>query len=1026
MKQSQSYSSHQNQRNLKNNIYIENMAEDQEYLSSNNINGENDFETGREEEIQYYIGDNPDENALEYKLNDSNKNNLYTNSYPNFNMEKNQLYYCTYQGNNKNEIITNNIIQNEDRKSNINKNEIIKKEENIYNDINNLGDVYQKNYIQRGNYENKNDYKIQGMNMKIENNYLKKSLKEDSKNNIINEKVNMNLMNEKETNKNFVDIIKNKINNKAFYKSKINENDVRDIIEKEDEKEKNLEMNEEANFLKDSLNESNTIPQNKYMENEKLVQRGKINSHTNSAKIHINSNANNDYRTVSSEKISIENYNDSNLHLLNPNNNLDNDSDINDYINDNVGKKEITKLKYKYYKSMNNLSEYNINETNNNYEYNNNDIDKDIDIDINDNVERRNHQSDLVQDIINRYKYPVTYNFNTFPERKNSENSNKRNNPVNKISAVYQKYNKQKNKKYINISNSNNIITHSLKNKKTNKNGVDTYVSSKSFNCIKQSNTNELSDININNKINNSYNYSNNNILGNSSIKKKNIYHNNLSSKSKNDSYPQSYNVNIDSLSNPEFNSTFHFNSDLNTLISYDNRNQYYMSAKEEVAYPTYLFNLDDDENYANKVKPITFNDLNMMENENEKINKLFFYGQEINLYLKQLQLKYNILKHEFNQLLNIKKKDFNKESNNINIIYGINQYQKDQFKDFLLKENNILKYENKNYEDLLIPLVKYINDINDLFNTNKIEFFKIKEIIKDFNHNNANKTKNQINNFVSMLNECKEEIITKVNNYSSKDNMPNNVYQEVDYLNQRNEEIIESDYESINCVREQDIINDNQNIVNYNNMEQSEKNIKNNDINSIIANTNNTDDNEESYKLNLLNKNCHNDNNSCSSNNHLIQNINKNINSNINSKSNYDYSNNENNNKKYKKIKRNNNEMENNMHYKKIRNKTGQNRNNKKSKYTINSLKKRSGDFSTLTYKSNKGKNFFIKKEKVNRRNKTEYLNDYTSENSSENKYRFNYYGNRNRNLNCKACNVGINNSLKGYSPLIYTHNNN
>ena len=1022
MKQNKSYSSHQNQKNLKKNIYIENMAEDNEYISSN-TNRENEFKGGREEEIQYYTGDYPEENALGYKINHSNQNNLYTNSYPNFNLEQNQINYCTYQGN-----IANNLNQIEDRKNNIHQNEIFNEEENIYND--NLGEVYQKNIIQKVNYEKKNDFKIQGMNMKIENNYLKKSIKEDRKNDIINEKMkekrNTYLLNEKEKNKNFVDIIKNKINNKLFYKPKNNENVGNQIIEKEVEKEKEIEMNENDNYLKDSLNESNDVAQNKYMENEKLVLKGKINSHTNSAKIYLNNNAHNDYKTVSSEKISFENYNDSNLHYFNPTNNLDNDSNINDNIIDNVGKKEITKLKYKYYKNMNNLNEYNMNDINNNYEYNNNDLDMDIDNNI--YSKRVHHQSDIVQDIINRYKFPVTYNFNTLPARKNSEKSNKRNIPVNKISAVYQKYNKQKNKKYINMSNSNNLITHSLKNKKTNKNGVNTYVSSKSVNCIKQTNSNDLSDININNKINNSYNYSNNNnIVGNSSIKKTNIYHKNLSSKSKKDSYTSSDNINMGNINNPELNNAFQYNSNFNTLISFDNKNNYFMNRKEEVIYPKYSFNLDDDENYVNKVKPITFNDLNMMENENEKINKLFFYGQEINLYLKQLQLKYNILKHEFNQLLNIKKKDFNKDSNNINIIYENNQYQKDQFKDFLLKENNTLKNEIKNYEDIIIPLIKYINDINDLFNTNKIEFLKIKEIIKDHNHNQSNKTNNQFKNFVNILNDSKNEITRKVNNYTLfQDNKLNNVYQDIDYLKKK-KEIIENDYQNKKNIKEQNFNIDNQNISNYNNEQTSEKIIKNNDINSIIANTNNTDENEESYKINFVSKNGYNDNNnSCSSNKYLIQNINNNR----NIKSNYDSSINENNSLKSKKINGYNNEKVNNIHYKKIRNKTSLNKNNnKKNKHTINSLKKRSGDFSTLTYKFNKEKNYNFKKENINRRNKTDYLNDflndYKSENRSEIKYKFNYYGNRNRNLNCKACNIGINNSLKGFSPLIYTHNN-
>jgi hypothetical protein len=308
------------------------------------------------------------------------------------------------------------------------------------------------------------------------------------------------------------------------------------------------------------------------------------------------------------------------------------------------------------------------------------------------------------------------------------------------------------------------------------------------------------------------------------------------------------------------------------------------------------------------------------------------------------------------------------------------------------------------------------------LFNTNKIEFLKIKEIIKDNNHNQANKTNNQFKNFINILNDSKNEITRKVNNYTLfQDNKLNNVYQDIDYL-KRKKEIIENDYQNKKNIREQNVIIDNQNISNYNNEQTSEKIIKNNDINSIIANTNNTDENEESYKINFVSKNGYNDNNnSCSSNKYLIQNINNNR----NLQSNYDSSINENNSLKSKKINGYNNEKVNNIHYKKIRNKIRQNRNSQNNKPTINSLKKRSGDFSTLTYKYSKGKNYFFKKENVNRRNKTDYLNDYISENSSEIKYKFNYYGNRNRNLNCKACNIGNNNSLKGYSPLIYTHNN-
>ena len=94
-------------------------------------------------------------------------------------------------------------------------------------------------------------------------------------------------------------------------------------------------------------------------------------------------------------------------------------------------------------------------------------------------------------------------------------------------------------------------------------------------------------------------------------------------------------------------------------------------------------------------------NTLNSLANNNKVLNNA----------LKKLQEKYNKLKEEYLKLLRVQ------ESAKDNT----------KFKDLLMKDNDDLKRENKNYEKMIEPLVDYVNDVNS--SLGKGELVRFKEI---------------------------------------------------------------------------------------------------------------------------------------------------------------------------------------------------------------------------------------------------------------------------------------------------------
>ena len=979
---------------LRNNAYIKKNYQSQDKIYLNNIEKEDEIEKEKENINEIYIDKNSNN---EQKYNDLyiNNNDLCTNSYQNYYILPKQIEYNNFQEKNEKE---NNII-NIEKKNNYYNNEGIFKGRKIENN--------EEKELQIDN-ENKDSYKIQEINIKLNNKYLNNNTHK-------NNKINIENIKDRNCFEKFQKNIINKINNK-IYKYKFNKlikkNNGNIFINKyfnkntketNKENEKEFEVNNNKDLMKNNLKEEN----NKYIENEKNINKDKIINRASPLNFYLNNyKGNNIYKVNTSEKILNKNFNNKNLK------NFNNYTKLENYIYNNIGKKAITKLKYKYYKNLNNSQEHKMNEMNETkpktkFKISDNDRIKSFDL-----YERRKNQKDIVQEIMNKYKYPVIYKFDTQSERNFSENnvnskfilSNENNNYQKYINL--KKFN-NKNKTFTKLNNNTiNLTLNSLRSKDFNNyyNSINNSNYNRVFkpNNLSNKNRNKNYKISLSYNVNdNSDNLSYNNISYTPSYQFNNKLNNNLSIQTNFSSNNNDYN-----LYHTESIPTNIMNDRSNLYMKDSNLNHFMQRKSADIFSPIRLssiysqmdnyvplpdgkyikkdFYLEDEEIFSNKLKPITFKDLNLMENDIDKINKLYMFGQEAHQYLKRMELRYNILKDEFNQLLNIKNIDRKKNLNLNKNSYENNEYQKDEFKDYLLTENNNLKNENKNCELIIISLIDYINEINSLFNSNKIDIIKIKQIIKDFNNNNDNSSKlkennnnlfkinintkinSQINNFKNYLNDCKKKIIKNLNknNNNLKDNLDeNNKLKNNKKLINRNE-----------CgIDENNINNSKKKIYNctlYNTMQinKRKKIIMNDDSNTDYID-NNLRDSIKSQNILTNNKE-----NSYIYLNHL--------NSNIDNKEN-------NSKKKYinNKKKNNRNNTEINIHYRKIKNKNEKNKSIPQYKLKIIPInKKREESCCSMSYKYNRKKNYF--NNKINFTFKKKNNKEKNKKNLEENKY--------------------------------------
>ena len=378
---------------------------------------------------------------------------------------------------------------------------------------------------------------------------------------------------------------------------------------------------------------------------------------------------------------------------------------------------------------------------------------------------------------------------------------------------------------------------------------------------------------------------------------------------------PYNQNPYLQNYSDPRFNN---MNND---LLNKNNPYQQFNNSNNNLTDDNQNNNLNnnnedyDPDNILAQVQYINPDDIKNKP-PNEQILLLANNNKQLYNALKTLQGKYNKLKDEYLKLLKIQ------ESAKDNT----------KFKDLLMKDNEDLKRENKNYEDIIEPLVDYVNDVNSSLGKSELDLLDLKRLAKKYKAKKLGEDDeeemNPLDKFKNYVNKWKNGVVNII------EGEPNKLKGKIPKLKEGRRKIIT--------------------------FSDKIKDDNNNDLNNL-KNTN-----------------------------ELLNNDNKLINPNQNYNNNeYEESDNENNNNKLKKLKGN--------------------PNNKK----------------------NKNKDFYYwKKNKFTRGKSGRVITDSDEEVIEEKKrinkfmigddktYGYDYYGNR--IWDCPACIFGINNSSRGFSPLM------
>ena len=137
------------------------------------------------------------------------------------------------------------------------------------------------------------------------------------------------------------------------------------------------------------------------------------------------------------------------------------------------------------------------------------------------------------------------------------------------------------------------------------------------------------------------------------------------------------------------------------------------------------------NDNYYNKL-------LNIETNFKYDMNKDILKDEKIDIKENLNNLKNNINKEDNSENNNIEfKLKLQKEFNDFmeEKLYNFNKHYKRRdiniYRNYLIQENDDLKYINNKYEILLELLISYINDINrKIFDSKRIEYYNIKQNI--------------------------------------------------------------------------------------------------------------------------------------------------------------------------------------------------------------------------------------------------------------------------------------------------------
>ena len=168
--------------------------------------------------------------------------------------------------------------------------------------------------------------------------------------------------------------------------------------------------------------------------------------------------------------------------------------------------------------------------------------------------------------------------------------------------------------------------------------------------------------------------------------------------------------------------------------------------------------------NYRNNMN------LNLIKNESDALTKNG-NNQYVSLSLKNIKfdsVNQNLGESSTNKEINyIKNKEILESIFNATKSKGRSNSAENnkEKKDILKLENKKMKKELKNYEQLITPLINYINDINRILDQKEINPNDIEKIIKN---DNTSQSSLYIKNLISNLNNSKDDIAFKLDKFKN------------------------------------------------------------------------------------------------------------------------------------------------------------------------------------------------------------------------------------------------------------------
>ena len=173
---------------------------------------------------------------------------------------------------------------------------------------------------------------------------------------------------------------------------------------------------------------------------------------------------------------------------------------------------------------------------------------------------------------------------------------------------------------------------------------------------------------------------------------------------------------------------------------------------------------INNNINYRNNMN------LNLIKNESDAMTKNG-NNQYVSLSLKNIKfdsVNQNLGESSANKEINyIKNKEILENIFNATKSKGRSNSAENnkEKKDILKLENKKMKKELKNYEQLITPLINYINDINRILDQKEINPNDIEKIIKN---DNTSQSSLYIKNLISNLNNSKDDIAFKLDKFKN------------------------------------------------------------------------------------------------------------------------------------------------------------------------------------------------------------------------------------------------------------------